>query len=123
MEQSASQNIGMGLIRERSRLFWHSMFSVGCSMFDVPPFFQILPLATCHPSPAGAHSLPQRPKFMGEKLQNLKPHEAESVLRGWQNGKSGFNASRSRSGLPPLTFAVSAFHPARLCRICVNTQD
>src|ERR1017187_960254 len=27
--------------------------------------------------------------------------EVGSLLRGWQNGKSGFNASRSRFGLPP----------------------
>jgi hypothetical protein len=36
----------------------------------------------------------------------IEPREAESLLRGrgWQNGKSGFNASRARFGLPPSAF-------------------
>jgi hypothetical protein len=51
-------------------------------------------------------------RFPGAKFPlPHQPREAEGILRGlrgWQNGKSGFNASRSRFGLPPLTFAVSA---------------
>jgi hypothetical protein len=97
------------------------MFGVGCSMFDVfllaaafraapKPRRRLENLAFAHCAGTAQNSPPpHQPREAKGLLRGYGASRVRrSLLRGWQNGKSGFNASRSRFGLPPLAFAVSA---------------